>query len=182
MRDHGGRTAIFVLHQILFVLHSKSSNFEFFKVALGLEHKDKQLRSLSLSANQVSRQGLCLWCKHHFKFEAVNDVPTIIVSCLSIRLSYYCNLVVTFQPTIKLIYDNELNPGPVQLSDNNKKPFSNSHATSLNVAHMHNQQSLLRKPIQHKPWMIHFNCTHRWAMPYIHWKPYFGDRSFWNMA
>lgn len=104
------------------------------------------------------------------------------VSCLSVRLSYYCNLVVTFQPTIKLIYDNELNPGPVQVSDNNKKPSSNSRATSLNIAHMHNQQSLLRKPIQHKPWMIHFNCTHRWATPYIHWKPYFGDRSFWNMA
>lgn len=83
MRDRGGRMAIFVLYQILFILHSKSSNFEFFKVALGLEHKDKQHQSLSFSANQVSRQGLCLWCKHHFKFEAVGDVRTI--TCILLK-------------------------------------------------------------------------------------------------
>ena len=41
------------------------------------------------------------------------------------RVSYYCNSVATFHPIIKLIYDIELNPGPVQASVDNKKPSSN---------------------------------------------------------
>ena len=67
------------------------------------------------------------------------------------RVSYYCNSVATFHPIIKVIYDIELNPGPAQVSGNNKCP------PSLDEAHM-GHQSVPTKATQHKPWIIHFNC------------------------
>lgn len=69
-------------------------------------------------------------------------------------MSYYCISVAI----LLCIYDIELNPGPVQASVNNKKPFSNTCAPSLDEAHVRNQHSLPIKATQHKPWMIHFNC------------------------
>jgi len=76
----------------------------------------------------------------------------------SIRVSYYYNPVATFRPIINLIHDIELNPGPFQASGTNKKTSSSSGSTASTPAHMHNQQSLLRKDTQQKPWMTHFNC------------------------
>ena len=80
------------------------------------------------------------------------------VSRSNIRVSYYCNSVATFRPIINLFYDIELNPGPFQASSTNKKTSSSSRSTASTPAHMYNQQSLLRKDTQQKPWMIHFNC------------------------
>ena len=79
-------------------------------------------------------------------------------SLSSARVPYYCNSVATFHPIIKLTYDIELNPGPVQASVNNKKPSSNTRALSLDEAHSRDKHSLLKKATQHKPRIIHFNC------------------------
>ena len=73
------------------------------------------------------------------------------------RVSYYCNSVATFHPIIKVIYDIERNPGPAQVSVNNKCP------PSLDEAHM-GHQSLPTKATQHKPWIIHFKFSRRYDL------------------
>ena len=126
---------------LLSVLSTRTSYLEFYhSQEFGFKGKD-YIRGVN--ANLGSRRSVKLLSR---------------ASRSSIRVSYYCNSVATFRPIINLIHDIELNPEPSQASSTKKKTSFSSRSTASTSAHMHNQQSLLRKDTQQKPWMIHFNC------------------------